>query len=81
MASAMAKATHEGDDIELPRASIPGRDHQPRGLASLRFSLSFRDDEDLLAGQGIEFSYETIRQRSAQIGRLEAKLTIPKGGP
>jgi len=33
-----------------------------------RFSLSFRDVEDLLAQRGIEVSYETIRQWCAKFG-------------
>jgi putative transposase len=28
----------------------------------LRFTLSFRDIEDLLAGRGIAISYETVRR-------------------
>jgi hypothetical protein len=34
-----------------------------------RFSLSFRDIEDLLAQRGVEVSYETIRQWCEKFGR------------
>ena len=37
-----------------------------------RFSLSFRDIEDLLAQRGIEVSYETIRQWCEKFGRAYA---------
>ena len=35
-----------------------------------RFSLSYRDVEDLLAERGIDVSYETIRRWAAKFGRL-----------
>ncbi len=41
---------------------IPARDHQPRRLAVSRFTLSFREVEDLLAQRGVTVTYETIRQ-------------------
>ena len=34
----------------------------------LRFPLSFRDVEELLAGRGIQISYETIRRWVAKFG-------------
>ena len=34
----------------------------------VRFTLSFRDIEELLAGHGIEVSYETIRRRVTKFG-------------
>jgi putative transposase len=37
-----------------------------------RFSLSFRDVEDLLAQRGVEVSYETIRQWCEKFGRTYA---------
>jgi len=38
-----------------------------------RFTLSFRDVEDLLAERGIEVSYETIRQWAVRIGPAIAR--------
>ena len=38
-----------------------------------RFSLSFRDVEDLLAERGIEVSYETIRQWATRFGPAIAR--------
>jgi putative transposase len=38
-----------------------------------RFSLSFRDVEDLLAERGIEVSYQTIRRWTLKFGRLFAR--------
>jgi putative transposase len=38
-----------------------------------RFTLSFRDVEDLLAERGIEVSYETIRCRTIKFGPLFAR--------
>ena len=37
-----------------------------------RFTLSFRDVEDLMAQRGIEVSYETIRMWTRKFGRLFA---------
>jgi len=38
-----------------------------------RFSLSFRDVEDLLAERGVSVSYETIRYWCNQFGRIYSK--------
>ena len=38
-----------------------------------RFTLSFRDVEDLMAERGIEVSYETIRCWTLKFGRLFAR--------
>lgn len=38
-----------------------------------RFTLSYRDVEDLLAERGIDVSYETIRRRVEKFGRKHAK--------
>ena len=43
-----------------------------------RFSLSFRDIEDLLAQRGVEVSYETIRQWCEKFGREYAARTRRK---
>src|ERR671932_752287 len=39
----------------------------------LRFTLSYRDVEDLLAERGIELSYETVRRWVLKFGPLFAK--------
>jgi transposase-like protein len=38
-----------------------------------RFTMSFRDVEDLMAERGIELSYETIRRWTLKFGRLFAR--------
>ena len=47
-----------------PRARHPdaGRDHGSRARLYLRFTLSYRDVEELLAERGVEISYETARR-------------------
>ena len=39
----------------------------------LRFTLSFRDVDDLLAGRGLDLSYETVRRWVLKFGPLFAK--------
>ena len=39
----------------------------------LRFTLSFRDVEDLLAERGLDVSYETVRRWVLKFGPLFAK--------
>ena len=46
----------------------------------LRFSLSFRDVEDLLAERGIMVSYETVRRWVKHFGPLIA-AALRKRGP
>jgi hypothetical protein len=45
------------------RMPFPARDHSPSNVIwlYLRFSLSLRDVEDLLAERGLAVSYETVR--------------------
>ena len=38
-----------------------------------RFSLSFRDVEDLMAQRGVDVSYETVRSWTQKFGRLFAQ--------
>lgn len=45
-----------------------------------RFSLSFRDAEDLLAQRGIEVSYETIRQWCLTFGPAYARTLRSRRG-
>ncbi len=40
---------------------------------SLRFALSFRDVEELLAERGVQVSYETVRQWVAKFGASDAE--------
>jgi hypothetical protein len=44
----------------------------------LRFSLSYRDIEDLLAERGLDISYETIRRWVAKFGPLFARVLRPQ---
>ena len=45
-----------------------------------RFTLSFRDIEDILAYRGIQVSYESIRQWCLKFGELYAKKLRNKHG-
>ena len=45
----------------------------PGGLVYFRFTLSFRDIEDLMAQRGIDVNYETIRMWTRKFGRLFAR--------
>ena len=48
----------------------------------LRFTLSFRDVEELLAARGIEVSYETIRRWTIKFGvQIAASLRRRRGLP
>jgi len=47
-----------------------------------RFTLSFRDIEDLLAERGLDVSYETVRRWFLKFGgRIAAKLTANQPAP
>ena len=46
-----------------------------------RFTLSFRDVEDLLAERGITVSYATVRQWSAKFGPAYAPQLKKRMGP
>jgi hypothetical protein len=63
--------TGEPDLVQAP--PLPAGGDQPRGLALLRFTLSLRDVEDLLAERGIEVSYETVRSWTRKFGRAFAR--------
>ena len=76
----MAQWANEQSRAELSRLPIPLRDHQPRRVALLRFALSFRDVEDLLAQRGISVTYETIRQRCLTFGRDYARALRRRRG-
>src|SRR6201984_3531841 len=51
-------------------ASVSGVDHPARNL---RFTLSYRDVEDLLAERGLDISYETVRRWVLKFGPLIAR--------
>jgi transposase-like protein len=63
-----------GDD-QLPRLPLPSEITQHSVWLYLRFTLSFRDVEDLLAERGIIVSYETIRRRGR--GAVAARVKNP----
>jgi len=46
-----------------------------------RFTLSFRDVEDLLAQRGITVSYESIRHRCETFGLTDARQLRRRAGP
>ena len=48
--------------------------------AYYRFSLSFREVEDLLAERGVNVTYETIRQWSVKFGAQYARRLKPRQG-
>jgi hypothetical protein len=54
--------SQEDGENQLRRLSLPACDHSAGDLAVFRFTLSFRDVEDLLAERGITVSYETVRR-------------------
>jgi putative transposase len=57
----------------------PGVIHQAI-LLYLRFTLSFRDVEDLLAERGIAMSYETVRRWVNHFGPVIAAHRRPSAG-
>ena len=63
---------NQGDEEnQLSRLSLSARDHPPGDLY-LRFTLSLRDVEDLLAERGIMVSYETVRRWVNHFGPMIA---------
>ena len=65
--------------MTTPTIAIPYKGHRfPQEIMShavwlyFRFSLSYRDVEDLLAERGIIVSYETIRQWTRKFGQTYA---------
>jgi hypothetical protein len=57
----------------LPPPSLPARDHPARDLALSRFTLSYRDVEELLAERGLDISYETVRRWVLKFGPAIAR--------
>jgi hypothetical protein len=52
--------------------SISGRDHLSGGRLYYRFSLSYREVEELMAARAIMLTYETIRQWCRKFGQYYA---------
>ena len=50
-------------------------------LLYFRFTMSFRDVEDLLAERGIDVSYETGRLWVLKFGPIYARRIHKRGGP
>jgi len=48
--------------LSYRRQSLPAADHPARDWLYLRFTLSYRDVEELLAERGVDVSYETVRR-------------------
>jgi hypothetical protein len=57
----------------LPPPSFPARDHPTRHRLYLRFTLSYRDVEELLAERGLDISYETVRRWVLKFGPAIAR--------
>ena len=58
-------------------SSLPCGDYQPLRLIILRFPLSFRDVEVMLAMRGVTLSYKTIREWCRKFGRAYAHGFAP----
>jgi transposase-like protein len=65
-------------DISVARHHFPHDIIQHAVWLYLRFTLSFRDVEDLLAERGLDLSYETVRRWVLKFGPLFAK-ELPRG--
>jgi transposase-like protein len=52
----------------LSAPSLSGRHHQHAIWLYLRFTLSYRDVEELLAERGLDVSYETVRRWVLKFG-------------
>ena len=57
----------------LPSPSLPARDHPAAIWLYLRFTLSYRDVEELLAERGLDISYETVRRWVLKFGPAIAR--------
>ena len=72
--SVLPVAIEHGKD-ELQWLPLSARDHPAGNWLYLRFTLSFRDVEDLLAERGIIVSYETVRRWVDHFGpKIAAEL-------
>jgi hypothetical protein len=68
------------DDLVFP-PSVSARDHPARRLALFRFTLSYRDVEDLLAERSLDISYETVRRWVLKFGPLFARELCQRPRP
>src|ERR671917_248199 len=59
--------------ISYPRHQFPAEIIRHATWLYLRFTLSYRDVEELLAERGIEVSYETVRRWVLKFGPLFAR--------
>ena len=64
----------------LPTPSLPAAIIQHTIWLYLRFTLSYRDVEDLLAERGLDLSYETVRRWVLKFGPLIARR-LRRGRP
>jgi transposase-like protein len=62
---------HDRDLLSPP--SVPAVDYPARDRLYLRFTLSYRDVEDLPAERGLNISYETVRRWVLKFGPLIAR--------
>jgi putative transposase len=67
-----APGSQRDEENELQRLPIPAGDHSAGDLALLRFTLSLRDVEDLLAERCVTVSYESIRRSINHFGPMIA---------
>ncbi len=67
-------ALHDAADLVRPPSVPAGADSARRlVILYLRFTLSYRDVEDLLAERGVDVSYETVRRWVLKFGPLIAR--------
>src|SRR5688572_19503346 len=59
--------------ISYARHQFPAEVIQPAVWLDFRFTLSYRDVEELLAERGIEISYETVRRWVLKFGPMFAR--------
>ena len=67
MARFHSMGTMAHDDLVFT-PSVSACNHPARRLAYLRFTLSYREVEDLLADRGLDVSYETVRRWVLKFG-------------
>jgi transposase-like protein len=66
-----------GMTISFARHQLPPAIIQHAVWLCVRFTLSFRDVEDLLAERGPDVSYETVRRWVSKFGLLFAREFLP----
>src|SRR5438477_7843655 len=59
--------------LSYRRHRFPARSFSTRSGFNLRFTLSYRDVEELLAERGLDVSYETVRRWVLKFGPLIAR--------